>query len=117
MALLAFTESGAKLASRLQEDIASYSGLSIPVLRVFWSLGERENWRAPSGEALWKVVEPAGWRAEVGGWHDTPQRRILETTKVVGGIRVFLEPEAQAAAGTLEVSAVQEKLVVSHAGI
>jgi hypothetical protein len=117
MAILVFTESGGKLASRLQEELASYSGPSIPVLRVYWSAGERENWRAQSGEALWEVVEPAGWRAEIGGWRDTPQRRIFETTKVVEGVRVLLEPEAQAAAGTLKVSAVQERLVVSHEGI
>ena len=117
MAFLKFTESGWRLATRLMEERAAYSDPAIPVLCIRRTVGERENHRSPSGESIWEVVEPAGWKAEVGSWIDTPERRIMESTEVVRGVRVLLTPQAEAAPGSLEVSALDDQLVVTHGGI
>lgn len=113
MADIFITDSAEAAIRELVNELGNYDQPATPCLMVQWSAGASENWRGPSGEAIWEQVDPAGWAASVGGWADTPERDIKSHTMQVRGFNVLRDARAEIAVGTFVIDAADRKLTVA----
>jgi hypothetical protein len=114
MARIIFTQSATELAKRLIQEMPEYDEPTVSIVAVVWSNGARDNRRGPTGEVVWEVTEPPGWKAVAAPWGETPDVPTAEHVTEIQGVPVFVDPRARSAPGKLLVSTRDGELFVEH---
>ena len=58
-----------------------------PVLAVWWSLGQKDVKRGPTGETIWETTEEVGWKVHLVDWSDMPDD--MGFTERLHGVEVW----------------------------
>ncbi len=114
MAAIIFTDEAKQLARTLIAKVGGYDLPAETVVLVGWSKGVKDNKRGPDGEVVWLTIAPAGWKASLAAWVETPENPIEEHTVEIDGFRVITDTTARTAVGTLIVDALAGTLTVEH---
>lgn len=94
------------------ERVDEHGRRVLPVLRLMWSNGCRDNKRSPTGEVIWEEIRAAGWHCRVDYWVDVPNRDIADFAKEIDGVYVRADRASEAASGTFVIDADHERVSV-----